>query len=134
MIPDDLVYTKLHAWVRLGEPLIEVGVTDPLLRRVAPLISLELPDLDDELKTELAFGEVEGHEETWQLYPPAEGRIVEVNEELVWNHKKLLKDPYGEGWLLKVRPHEPGALTHLWSPPVYRKFCQDTLGEEFVDG
>jgi glycine cleavage system H protein len=133
MIPEDLVYTKFHAWVRQGEPLVEVGVTEPFLRRVAPLISLELPDPDDEMKPQLPYGEVEGHQESWRLYPPAEARIVEVNEELVWNHEKLLKDPYGEGWLLKVRVHDPEELAHLWSPGVYRRFCEDTLGAEFVD-
>ncbi len=133
MIPEDRAYTKFHIWVRMDGALTEVGVTEPILRKLEPLISVDLPEPDDELKAELAFGELEGHEETFHLRPPVEARIVEVNEELVWNHKKLLKDPYGAGWMLRIRPHEPERLTKLWSPALYRTFCLDDLGEEYVD-
>jgi glycine cleavage system H protein len=127
MIPDDRVYTRNHEWVKVGKGILELGVTQPLLRKIGPLISVELPDADDELKAELPFGELEGLEETWQLYPPVEGRILEVNDEIVWDHKKLVKDPYGKGWLLKVRPHDPEAVKRLWAPGLYRKYCEDTL-------
>ena len=132
MIPDDRVYTRNHIWVKAGTGLMELGVTTPLLKKVSPIISVELPDADDELKAEMPFGELEGLKETCQLYPPFEARIVEVNEELVCNQKKLVKDPYGQGWLLKVRPHEAEALKGLWNAALYRKYCEETLGAQSV--
>lgn len=135
MIPDDRVYTKNHEWVKPGTALVEIGVTEPILRKVIPLIAIELPDPDDVLQMEMPFGELEGLAHTHQLYPPVEGSIIEVNHELVWNHKKLLKDPYGEGWLLKVRVDEPEELLHLrhlLNARIYRRFCAKDLGEKLV--
>jgi glycine cleavage system H protein len=128
VLPDDRFYTKNHEWIKPGMPLGVIGVTRVVLRKIGALISVELPDPDDELKSELPFGELEGMEDTWQVYPPVEGRIVEVNEALVWNHKKLAKDPYGQGWLLKIRPHDPEAMRQLLTASGYRKFCEESLG------
>lgn len=132
MIRGDRVYTTYHLWVKAGTGLVEIGATEQLLRKIGALVSVELPDADDELKVELPFGELEGLHETWQLYPPLEGRIVEVNEELIWSHKKLLKDPYGQGWLLKIRPHDPEVLKKLWNAEQYRAFCEENLGAAFA--
>lgn len=133
-IPDDRAYTKNHEWVRLSTAVVEIGVTEPLLRKVKPLISIELPDPDDELQMELPFGELEGVAHTHQLYPPVEARIIETNDELVWDHKKLLNDPYGAGWLLKIKVADPEQLRELLSAESYREFCTEDLGERFGDG
>ena len=133
MIPGDRVYTKEHQWVREQAAFVEIGVTDPLLQKLSPLISIELPDPDDEMKLELPFGELEGLNETYQLYPPLEANIIEVNAELVWNHRKLLDDPYGEGWLLKIRAEDRGPLKPLLNANTYRVFCLETLGQEFLN-
>ena len=133
MIPDDRVYTTNHEWARMNDFIVELGVTGPLLRKLAPLISVELPDPDDELKLELPFGEIEGLNEVHQLYSPVETRVVEVNKELIWDLKKLLKDTYGEGWLLKIAMQDPGELSHLFAPALYEKYCRDILGDKFVD-
>ena len=123
MIPDDRVYTKNHVWARLGTTLLELGVTETLLKRVGALLAVELPDPDDELKLELPFGELEGEDETLQLYAPVETRIVEVNHELVWNHKKLETDPYDQGWLLKIEVRGPDDLSGLMNAEAYKQFC-----------
>jgi len=129
MIPEDRYYTKGHVWVKIDETVVEVGVTEPILRKVEPLISIDLPDADDEMKAELPFGELEGLEETYQLYPPVEARITEVNSELVWNLDKLSKDPYVAGWLLKIRVHDPQELKNLLSPKAYEQVCAAEFGE-----
>ena len=110
----------------------ELGLTEPILRKLRPLVSIELPEANDELMVELPFGELEGVEETYQLYPPAEARIIEVHAELVWDQKKLLTDPYGAGWLMKIRVHNPRQLDGLMNAESYREFCIEDLGEEFV--
>jgi glycine cleavage system H protein len=123
MIPDDRVYTKNHVWARLGTALLELGVTEEMLRQVGALLAVELPDADDELKLELPFGELEGEVQTRQLYAPVESRIVEVNDELVWNYKKLARDPYGEGWLLRIEVRGPDDLAGLMNAEAYAQFC-----------
>ncbi len=133
MIPEDRMYTLNHEWVRLDTAFVEIGVTEPLVRSLLPLVSVELPEADDELMPELPFGELEGLHEVHQLYPPAEARIVEVNEELIWNHSKLLKDPYGDGWLLKIRMHDPEGLEGLLAAETYREYCAQELGEDSAD-
>ena len=133
MIPDDRVYTKAHVWARLGTSLLEIGVSEPLLRKISPLISIELPDVDDALKPELPFGELEGHEIVHQLYSPVESRVIEVNDELVWNHGKLLKGPYGDGWLLRIEVGGPEDLRGLLTAEAYREFCAADLGEKYAD-
>ena len=104
MIPADLFYTKHHLWVRPEADCVEVGVTEPLIRKIKPLVSVEMLEPDDEMKDELPFGELEGCRETYRLYPPAETRILEVNDELLWDQTKLERDPYGEGWLFRILP------------------------------
>ena len=134
MIPDDRVYTTSHVWARLGTTLLELGVTEPLLKRVGTLLSIDLPDADDELKLEQPFGQQEGQEWTHQLYAPVESRVVEVNGELVWNHKKLAKDPYGQGWLLKMEVRGPDDLAGLMNAEAYEQFCAANLPEASDDG
>ena len=134
MIPDDRVYTTSHVWARLGTTLIELGVTEPLLKQLGTLLSIDLPDPDDELKLELPFGELEGEWRTHQLYAPVESRVAEVNGELVWNHKKLAKDPYDQGWLLKMEVRGPDDLAGLMNAEAYEQFCAANLPEASEDG
>ena len=132
MIPDDRYYTRSHVWVKIDEAVVEVGVTEPILRRLEPLISIELPEEDDEMKVELPFGELEGLRETYQIYPPVEARVVAAHDELLWNLDKLAGDPYGKGWLVKIRVHEPQELKNLLTAKAYAEFCGRDLGEDFA--
>ena len=133
MIPEDRYYTKCHQWVKIDEAIVQLGVTAPILRKLGPLVGIELPEHDDEMKEELAFGELEGMEETFELYPPFEARVAEAHEELVWDPERLEKDPYGKGWLLKIRVHAPQDIKRLLTAHAYREFCIGDLGDEFVD-
>jgi glycine cleavage system H protein len=130
VIPDDLFYTRDHVWLRPGEDYFEVGVTEPLVARIAPMVSIELLDADDDMKFELPFAQLEGHAETRHLYPPVETRIVDVNDELLWDQSKLEKDPYGEGWLIRIVPADTQELLHLMTAHPYQEFCAEDLDEE----
>ena len=133
MIPDDRYYTNSHVWVKIDEAVVEVGVTEPILRKLSPLISIELPEADDEMKMELPFGELEGLHETRQLYAPVEARITDVHDELLANLDRLVRDPYGKGWLLKIRVHDPQELKNLLTAKAYSAVCSEDLGEEYAD-
>jgi glycine cleavage system H protein len=132
MIPDDRRYNRSHVWAMQVGELLEIGVTEPILKKISPLISVEFPEVDDDVKVELGFGELEGSEETHQLYPPIESRVIEANAELIWNHQKLLKDPYGEGWLLKLAMRDEEKVEALMDAQEYREFCAEDLGEKFA--
>jgi glycine cleavage system H protein len=133
MIPDDRHYTKDHEWLKEEGGLSVVGVTEPLLRKLSPVISVELPEPDDEMKNELPFAELEGGQENWRFYPPAEARVIEVNDPLTWDQRPLEKDPYGAGWLMKIRVDDEDELRLLMNANTYRIFCLETLGEEYID-
>jgi glycine cleavage system H protein len=132
MIPDDRRYTKGHLWVRLVDDLLEIGATQAIVKKLTPLLSVDLPDADDEMKIELPFGELEGTEEVFQLFPPVESRIAEVNDEIVWNLQKLQDDPYGEGWLVKMDPVTDNDLETMLTAKVYRTFCAKDIGAKYL--
>lgn len=133
MIPDDLYYTEDHAWVRPEEECIEVGITEPLVRKAEPIISIDLLGVDVEMKMELPFLELEGKEETYHVYPPAETRILEINDALLWDPTDLEEDPYGEGWLMRIVSPGQKELLHLLTETAYREHVAEKLGEEFAD-
>ncbi len=133
MIPENLYYTEDHAWVRPEDDCIEVGVSEPLVRKLKPIISIDLLGVDVEMKRELPFLELEGYEETRHVYLPAETRILEINDELLWDQTKLEEDPYGEGWLMRIVSPGQKKLLHLMTETAYREHVAEQLGEEFAD-
>ena len=133
VIPDDLFYTKDHVWVRPEENCVEMGVAEPLVRRLEPLLSIDMLDPDDDMKKQLPFAELEGRERTVQLYPPIESRIVEVNQELLWDQTKLVEDPSGKGWLVRVKKPDQEALLHLMTASAYTEIYAQELGEKRSD-
>jgi len=133
VIPEELLYTKYHEWLRADGGSVVLGVTMPLVRRFSPIISVELPDVDDELMPEIAFGEVEGLHGTHQLHVPTEARVVAVNEEIIWDQRKLIKDPYGAGWLVRLEVENRAALEGLLDAEQYRALCVEEFGENFED-
>ena len=129
MIPDDRTYTRNHEWVKLDEAVVQMGVTAPLLKAMGKLISVELPGKDDEMMLEVPFGSIEGLMSLHEMMPPADAAILEVNERLLWDLDALSADPYGEGWLLKIKVHNPDHLRSLLAPSAYRECCKELWGE-----
>jgi glycine cleavage system H protein len=133
MIPEDCFYTEHHVWVKPEEDSQLLGVTEPLLRAVGPVVSLSLLDADDPIMPDIPWGEVEGYRDSHQLFLPREAHILEVHDELLWTFEKLEKDPYGEGWLMRVKVEDPQYLIQLMTVHSYREYVAKTLGEEFAD-
>ena len=124
MIPEDRLYTRNHEWVKLDEVVVPMGVTASLLRSLGTLISLELPQREDQMMLGVPFGSVEGAKGLHEMLPPADATILEVNESLLWDLNSLAKDPYGQGWLLKIKVHNPDQLRSLLMAPAYREHCK----------
>ena len=123
-IPDDRNYTERHTWVKLDEAPVRMGVTRELVDRLDTLLSIELPAPDVEMMEDVAFGEIEAMDRIFQLYPPARAQVLESNSTVAWDLDKLQEDPYGEGWLLKIKVHDSEELKDLLTPEAYREYCE----------
>ena len=127
--PADRLYTVNHLWVKIKEAQVELGATRHLLETLPALVAVSLPDVDDEMIQEVAFGELVGPEGVHELRPPADATVLEVNERVYLDLDLLRADPYDEGWLLKIQVHEPDQLRSLLTRDAYVRFCEQEPGE-----
>jgi len=125
MIPDDRMYSDGHIWVKLDEAQVLMGVTDALLNSLGTVISVELPEPGDEMMPDIPFGEIETKETVYQMYPPGDGEVLETNEVLGWKPERLTGDPYGEGWLLKIKIDDTEQLKQLMNADSYKAKCEE---------
>jgi glycine cleavage system H protein len=130
MIPEDRTYTRNHEWIKLDEATVQMGVTMPLLTMLGDVIALELPEKEDEMMLDVPFGTLEGTQTLHEMLPPADATVLEVNETLLWDLDTLIGDPYGEGWLIKIKVHTPDQLRSLLAASAYRAHCKELWGED----
>ena len=102
-IPEDLIYTEEHEWVRVTEKNAIVGITDFAQSQLGDIIFLELPDVDDKIIAGEPFGEIEAVKTVSELYAPVDGTVIEVNNNLEDFPEKVNQDCYGDGWLIKIK-------------------------------
>ena len=103
-IPQDLIYTDEHEWVRVTEENIIVGITDFAQSQLGDIIFLELPDVADKIIAGEPFGEIEAVKTVSELYAPIDGTVIEVNNNLEDFPEKVNQDCYGDGWIIKIKP------------------------------
>ena len=103
MNPSDLKYTASHEWVRVSGDTATIGITDHAAHSLSDLVYLGLPSVGDSVKAGTSFGEIESVKAVSDLNSPVDGEVVEVNEDLADNLGTINADPYGEGWMLKVK-------------------------------
>ena len=115
-LPEDLIYTEEHEWVRVTEENLIVGITDFAQSQLGDIIFLELPDVDDKIIAGEPFGEIEAVKTVSELYAPVDGTVIEVNNNLEDFPEKVNKDCYGDGWIIKIKPENKidnqGLLDH----------------------
>lgn len=102
-LPEDLKYTKSHEWVRLEDGTATVGITEHAQDELGDVVFVELPESGTTFEAGDSFGAVESVKAVSDLYAPVGGEVVEVNEALDDAPEKINEDPYGEGWILKLR-------------------------------
>ena len=102
-IPEDLLYTKEHEWVRFAEGYAIVGITYFAQSQLGDIIFLELPDVDDKIISGKPFGEIEAVKTVSELYAPVDGTVIEVNNDLEDFPEKVNQDCYGDGWIIKIK-------------------------------
>jgi len=101
--PGDLQYTRSHEWVRVEDGVATVGITDHAQDELGDVVFVELPETGATLEAGDSFGAVESVKAVSDLYAPVGGEVVEVNGTLEDSPEKINEDPYGEGWILKLR-------------------------------
>ena len=127
MNPNELLYAESHEWVHVAEEggakIATVGISAFAVEQLNDLVYMDLPEVGRELTVGEEFGEVESVKAVSPLYSPVAGEIVAVNSELPDHLERLGDDPYGSGWILKVRISDASALEKLMNYDTYQKQC-----------
>tara|TARA_R110000868_G_scaffold269522_5_gene528869 strand:+ start:366 stop:755 length:390 start_codon:yes stop_codon:yes gene_type:complete len=112
-IPDNLQYTKTHEWIKKDEDLITIGVTDHAQTMLGDLVYVELPEVEMHLDNGQECAVVESVKAAADIYCPVSGEVVEINDAVIENPQLVNEDPYGRGWLVRVRPFDKKSAEFL---------------------
>jgi glycine cleavage system H protein len=121
-IPEDLQYTKSHEWVRIEGETATIGITDHAQDELGDIVFVELPEEGDTFDAGESFGTVESVKAVSDLYAPVGGEVVEVNSALEDAPENINEDPYGEGWIVKLRTTDEADLL---SSEEYEKVVEE---------
>ncbi|MEC7772665.1 MAG: glycine cleavage system protein GcvH [Bacteroidota bacterium] len=119
-IPSELKYTKDHEWVKIDGDTATVGITDFAQSELGDIVYVEVETLDETLDKEEVFGTVEAVKTVSDLFLPLSGEIVEFNEALEDEPEKVNSDPYGDGWMVKIKLSDPSEVEDLMSADDYK--------------
>jgi len=122
--PAELRYTKSDEWVRVEGDIATVGITDYAQSELGDIVFLELPEPGRYLQTDETFGVIESVKAAADLYAPVEGEVVEVNESLQAALETINQDPYGKGWMIKIRMKDPSQAEQLMTAEQYKAYRQ----------
>src|SRR5438552_3747827 len=121
MDPKTLRYAKSHEWAGMEGNLVVVGITQFAVDQLTDVVYIELPDVGDHVFAGDSFGEIESVKAVSDLYAPVNGEVIAVNEKVVEDPGRVTSDPYGKGWMIKIKV-EPGTnLNHLMTLEKYQK-------------
>lgn len=119
--PGDLRYTDEHEWVREEDDLLRIGITDFAQEQLGDVVYVDLPGPGTEVERSQAVGEVESHKSVSDLFAPVSGVVEERNDQLEDRPELINEDPYGDGWMLTIRPADLGELDGLLDAGAYRE-------------
>lgn len=120
-VPGNLKYTKDHEWIRVNGNEAVVGITDFAQHELGDIVFIEVETVGETLDQEEVFGTIEAVKTVSDMFMPVGGEILEKNEGLDSAAELVNKDPYGEGWIIKVKMNNPSDLDNLLSPEEYKK-------------
>ena len=121
-VPEGLYYSKDHEWLRVEGETGTVGITDHAQHQLGDVVYVELPKPGDRFAAHEVFGSVESVKAVSELFLPVAGEVTEVNESLTDEPEKVNNDPYGEGWMLRVRLSNRGEVDSLLSAAEYEDY------------
>ncbi|MBI5599021.1 MAG: glycine cleavage system protein GcvH [Deltaproteobacteria bacterium] len=123
--PKDIKYTREHEWVREDGDTVVVGITDYAQDALGDVVYVELPQEGGSVTKDEPFGVVESVKAVSDLYAPISGTVVEVNDAIVDSPEVINEDPYGDAWMVKVRPGNPDEIEDLLTADEYQKYIEE---------
>ena len=118
--PSELKYTKDHEWIRVDGDVATIGITDFAQSELGDIVYVEIETVGETLDREAIFGTVEAVKTVSDLFMPVSGEVLEVNPDLVTSPESVNKDPYGAGWMIKVKFTDDSQLSSLMSADDYK--------------
>lgn len=122
--PDNLKYTKEHEWVRIEGEFAFIGITEFAQSELGDIVYVDVDTIGDEVERDEVFGSVEAVKTVSDLYMPLSGEVLELNESLEDEPEKVNSDPYGEGWMVKIRLTDMSQVEDLLDAEAYKAIIQ----------
>ena len=123
-VPEDLHYSKDHEWVRVDGDQAIIGITDYAQNSLGDVVYVELPKAGDEFAANEPFGSVESVKAVSEVFTPIAGAVVAINESLADEPESVNSDPYGAGWMIRLRMANPGEVDSLLTAAEYEDFTK----------
>jgi len=128
--PEQLLFAKTHEWAHVetdasGAKVATVGISSFAVEALTDLVYMELPEVGRQVDAGESFGEIESVKAVSDLYSPVDGEVVEVNQSLPDHLERLSSDPYGSGWIAKIKLSDESALKNLMKYPAYQQQCAE---------
>lgn len=123
--PKELRYSNEHEWVAVEDDVATVGITDYAQEQLGDVVYVELPAVGDEVIKDEAFGVVESVKAVSDVYAPVSGKVIEVNTDLPESPEVINEDPYGDGWMIKVKLSDITELDDLMTAEQYRAYVEE---------
>lgn len=120
-IPSELKYTKDHEWIKIDGDTATVGITDFAQSELGDIVYVDVDTLDDTVEQDEVFGTVEAVKTVSDLFMPLTGEVIEFNEALEDSPESVNKDPYGDGWMIKIKLSDTGQIDSLLDAEAYKE-------------
>jgi glycine cleavage system H protein len=119
-VPDDLLYTDTHEWIKREGDNVRVGITDHAQSELTDVVYVELPKIDRQANAKEAIAVIESVKAASDIYAPVKGRVVEVNKALEADAGLINREPYGQGWIFVLKIENPDDLKNLKDAAAYK--------------
>lgn len=126
MKPEELLFASTHEWAHVGDGVATIGISKNAVEALTDLVYMDLPAVGTKVASGESFGEVESVKATSELYSPVDGEITDVNTSLPDNLDVLSTDPYGQGWIIKVKLSSQESVEKLLDFAAYEKQCDES--------
>jgi len=123
-IPENLKYTKDHEWIKIEGDIATIGITDFAQKELGDIVFIEVETVDETLEIEETFGTIEAVKTVSDLFMPVTGEVIEFNEVLESNPETVNSDPYGDGWIIKIKLTELEQVDNLYDANGYKDIIE----------
>jgi len=123
-IPEDLRYSKDHEWIRVEGDIATIGITDYAQHSLGDVVYVDMPRVGDKFGTHEAFGSVESVKAVSEIFTPVGGEVTDVNNAVNDTPESVNNDPYGSGWMVKVKMDNPGEADAMMSAVEYEEYLE----------